>query len=91
MTPEQVRDIAENAADKAAEKAVRATLIALGVNPDKLHEEQTGVGIRPHHAAGHQTRRPGALHRIPHRIGHGDRRIGVASVLQQTAPLKQAA
>jgi hypothetical protein len=40
MTPEQVRDIAENAADKAAEKAVRATLIALGVNPDKLHEEQ---------------------------------------------------
>jgi hypothetical protein len=40
ITPEQVREIAENAADKAAEKAVRAMLTALGVNPDKLHEEQ---------------------------------------------------
>ena len=44
MTPEQVRDIAENsariAATDAAEKAVRATLIALGVDVDNLHREQ---------------------------------------------------
>jgi hypothetical protein len=48
MTPEQVREIASNAAEsaaekvaeKAAEKAVRATLIALGIDVDKLHEEQ---------------------------------------------------
>jgi len=44
MTPEQVREIAENsariAATDAAEKAVRATLIALGVDIDNLHREQ---------------------------------------------------
>ena len=44
MTPEQILDIAnsaaEHAAEKAADKAVRSLLVALGINPDKLHEEQ---------------------------------------------------
>lgn len=31
---------AEKAAEKAADRAIRATLTALGINPDKLHEEQ---------------------------------------------------
>jgi hypothetical protein len=51
MTPEQVREIAENAADKAAEKAVRATLMALGFDLDNLHEEQqTWAFVRTMHA-----------------------------------------
>jgi hypothetical protein len=41
MTPEQVREIAENAAriaaTDAAEKAARATSIAMGVDVDNLH------------------------------------------------------
>lgn len=40
LTAEQVRAIAEQAAEKAAKEAVRETLTALGVNMDKLHEEQ---------------------------------------------------
>jgi hypothetical protein len=40
MTPEQFTAIAENVADKAARVAVRETLTSLGVNVDKLHEEQ---------------------------------------------------
>lgn len=40
MTPDQVREIAENVAEKAADKAVRATLTALGFDMDNLHEEQ---------------------------------------------------
>ena len=40
MTPEQVREIAESAADKAAEKTIRGVLTALGIDPDKLHQEQ---------------------------------------------------
>lgn len=44
MTPEEVSEIAENVAKvvaaEAAEKAVRATLTALGVDVNKLHEEQ---------------------------------------------------
>ena len=56
LTTEQVREIAreaaeaaaekvaentaEKAAEKAAKKAIRAVLTALGINPDKLHEEQ---------------------------------------------------
>ncbi len=48
MTAELIREIASNAAEKAAEqvaekvaeKAVRATLTALGIDIDKLHEEQ---------------------------------------------------
>jgi len=61
MTPEQVREIAENsariAATDAAEKAVRATLIALGVDVDNLHQEQHGAGLCPHHATGHPSGR----------------------------------
>jgi len=40
MSPDQVREIAENAADKAAEKAVNNMLRALGIDVDKIHEEQ---------------------------------------------------
>jgi len=44
LTPDQIREIAEVAAErvaeKAADKAVRATLSALGVNLNKMHEEQ---------------------------------------------------
>jgi hypothetical protein len=40
MSPDQVREIAENAADKAAEKAVNNMLRALGIDMDKIHEEQ---------------------------------------------------
>lgn len=40
MTSDQVTAIAENAADKAAEKAVRGMLTALGVDVDNLHKEQ---------------------------------------------------
>jgi hypothetical protein len=40
MSPEQIEAIAENAANKAADRAVRATLIALGIDVDNLHKEQ---------------------------------------------------
>lgn len=40
MTPDQVREIAENAADKAAEKAVTKMLTALGIDVNNLPEEQ---------------------------------------------------
>jgi len=40
LTREEVREIAESAADKAAEEAVRRMLIALGVNVENMHEEQ---------------------------------------------------
>lgn len=40
MTPELVKDIAENAARAAAKEAVREMLIALGINPERLPEEQ---------------------------------------------------
>ena len=40
MTPEQVEQIAENASEKAAEKAVRNMLVAIGFDLENLHEEQ---------------------------------------------------
>jgi hypothetical protein len=40
MTPEQVREIAENAASAAATKAVHDTLTALGFDMNNLHREQ---------------------------------------------------
>ena len=40
MTPDQVEMIAENAATRAAEKAVNATLTALGIDVANMIKEQ---------------------------------------------------